>query len=74
MALAAVFALGVGHLFQLRFSLGDVYPPYSTLRTDPLGAKAIYEALAAQPALSVERNLRPLDQLARPAYGAFASA
>ena len=26
---------------------GDVYPPFSTLRADPLGAKALYEK--AQP-------------------------
>ena len=64
--LAAAFALfvaGVVELFQLRFESGDVYPVYSTLRADPLGAAAFYEALADQPGLRVERNLRPLDRL-----------
>ena len=40
-----VLALGYGllHLFALRFAQGDVYPPYSSLRSDPLGKKALYE-------------------------------
>ena len=58
-----VFAAGIVHLFELRFDVGDVYPPYSTLRTDPLGAKAFFESLAALPGLRVERSLRPLSAL-----------
>ena len=69
-AALVAFTLGVVHLFDLRFSLGDVYPPYSTLRADPLGAEVFYEALAAQPALGVERNLRPLNLLGKPPFGA----
>jgi hypothetical protein len=34
---------------------GEVYPPYSTLRSDPLGARALYESLEALPELKVER-------------------
>jgi hypothetical protein len=34
---------------------GEVYPFYSSLRADPLGAKALYDSLAALPELSVER-------------------
>ena len=64
------FAVGVVHLFQLRFSLGDVYPPYSTLRADPLGAEVFFDALAGQPGLGVERNLRPLNLLGKPPFGA----
>ena len=62
----AVFGWGVVHLFELRFAGGDVYPPYSTLRRDPLGSAAFYDALASLPGLSVERNLRPLTSLALP--------
>ncbi len=62
----AVFGWGVIHLFELRFAGGDVYPAYSTLRKDPLGTAAFYDALAALPGLSVERNLRPLVSLALP--------
>ena len=62
----ALFGWGVVELFELRFAAGDVYPPYSTLRNDPLGAAAFYEALDGQPGLRVERNLRPLDRLGKP--------
>ncbi len=34
---------------------GEVYPEYSSLRADPLGAKALYESLAALPELDVSR-------------------
>lgn len=69
LALAVVFAgfgWGIVHLFALRFAGGDVYPAYSTLRQDPLGTAAFYDALAALPGLHVERNLHPLVSLARP--------
>ena len=51
----AGFALGLVWLFQLRFDAGDIYPPYSSLRTDPLGVKAFYEALQNLPGLFVTR-------------------
>ena len=38
--LLVLFGFGVLRLFRLRFETGDVYPPYSSLRSDPLGAKA----------------------------------
>ena len=69
LALAAalvVFGWGIVHLFELRFAGGDVYPAYSTLRRDPLGAAIYHDALAALPGLSVERNLRPLASLGLP--------
>ena len=43
--IAAALAFGVWHLLVLRFETGDVYPAYSTLRTDPLGTKVLYDAL-----------------------------
>jgi hypothetical protein len=39
-------------LFELRFERGDVYPAYSSLRADPLGAMAFYESLEKIPGLS----------------------
>jgi hypothetical protein len=66
LALAALFLYGVAQLFILRYERGDVYPPYSTLRTDPLGAKGLYEALDRLPELSASRNFGPLPRL-RPA-------
>ena len=64
--LAAAFFYGVARLFSLRYERGEVYPPYSTLRTDPLGAKAIHDALAEMPGTSVRRNYRPLPRLRPP--------
>jgi hypothetical protein len=50
------FAVGVVHLFILRFESGDVYPAYSSLRSDPLGTRALYESLENIDSLSVHRN------------------
>jgi hypothetical protein len=52
----AGFGYGLTLLFKLRFESGDVYPPYSSLRSDPLGTKALYESLGNL--VSVERNFR----------------
>ena len=54
---------GLVHLFLLRFQAGDIYPPYSSLRADPLGAKAFYESLTRCPNLSVSRNHQDLTSL-----------
>jgi hypothetical protein len=62
-SVGCLFLAGIVRLFELRFSVGDVYPPYSTLRTDPLGAKAFYASLENLPGMQVERNLRPLHRL-----------
>lgn len=60
----AAFFAGAAHLFMLRYETGDVYPPYSTFRADPLGAKALFEALAKISSTGVERNTRELKKLA----------
>jgi hypothetical protein len=52
----AAFAAGVFQLFKLRFESGDVYPPYSSLRADPLGSMALYESLEKLPGYSVRRD------------------
>ncbi len=61
--LAAGFTWGVWRLFDLRFSSGDIYPQYSSLRADPQGARALFESLGDLPGFTVERNFRQLDQL-----------
>ncbi|MFN2621775.1 MAG: DUF4350 domain-containing protein [Chthoniobacterales bacterium] len=58
----AVFLFGLAHLFTLRFEAGDIYPPYSTLRSDPLGARIFYESLRALPDIAVEQNEKPLSK------------
>jgi len=57
------FASGLTRLFVLRYEIGDVYPPYSSLRADPLGTKAIAEALDNLPGVEVRRNFKPLPKL-----------
>jgi hypothetical protein len=47
---------GVVHLFILRFETGDVYPAYSSLRSDPLGARALYDSLQSFDDIQVRRN------------------
>jgi len=61
----AAFA-GFFRLFELRFEAGDVYPPYSSLRSDPLGTKVLYTALQAASGFTVSRNYQPLDKVAGP--------
>lgn len=59
----AGFAFGIVQLFELRFEAGDVYPPYSSLRADPLGAMAFYESLGKMPGLSVRRDFSASNRL-----------
>lgn len=62
--IATGFVVGLAWLFRLRLSGGDVYPTYSSLRADPLGTRAFYEALVDQPELHVTRWLKPLHLVA----------
>lgn len=64
--LMLLFGFGVWRLFQIRFATGDIYPEYSTLRSDPLGAKAYVESLSAL-GLPVARNYTALNRLRPPA-------
>lgn len=57
------FCYGLARLFTLRYESGDVYPPYSTMRADPLGAKGIFEAIGQLPGVEVRRNFQPLKKL-----------
>lgn len=61
--LTGVFLAGVLRLVALRFEAGDVYPAYSSLRSDPLGTKAYFEALGDIGGLSVLRNYGPPGKL-----------
>jgi hypothetical protein len=57
----AGFLYGLVQLFNLRFESGDNYPPYSSLRADPLGSKALYESLDRL--VAARRHLQPLSRL-----------
>lgn len=63
LACAVLFVAGVVYLFLLRYEGGDVYPPYSSLRADPLGTMALAESLARLPGLGVRRDLSTRNQL-----------
>lgn len=58
--ITALFLYGVITLLIMRFQVGDVYPPYSSYRSDPLGTKAFYEALNLLPGVEAVRNVEPL--------------
>jgi hypothetical protein len=60
---AAVLVLGILELFDLRFQAGDVYPEYSSMRSDPLGTMAFYESLGKLPGLNTRRDLSTISQL-----------
>lgn len=60
---AALFAFGLVELFQLRFAGGDVFPPYSSLRADPLGSMALYESLGKISGVTVRRDFSDNNQL-----------
>ncbi|MEA3421889.1 MAG: DUF4350 domain-containing protein, partial [Acidobacteriota bacterium] len=55
--------MGVVNLFLLRFKAGDVYPAYSSLRSDPLGTRALYESLDNLDNIVARRNYRPLSKI-----------
>ena len=57
----AGFIYGLIHLFHLRFESGDNYPPYSSFRSDPLGAKALFESFDRL--IPAERHVQPLSKL-----------
>jgi hypothetical protein len=57
------FMLGVVKLFLLRFEAGDVYPAYSSLRSDPLGGRAFYKSLENLNEALVSRNFLTVQNL-----------
>lgn len=66
-ALLALLLLGgIARIAVWRYQVGDVYPPLSSLRGDPLGTKVLYDALQHQQAHTVSRNHHPLQRLRQP--------
>ena len=53
--LLIALAWGLEQVAYAPLQTGDSYPPFSSMRSDPLGAKALYESLAALPGLTVNR-------------------
>lgn len=54
---------GLLWLINLRFNTGDVYPRGSSLRSDPMGSKALFQSYTNIVGLNVERNFVPFDQV-----------
>lgn len=65
LVVAAGFLYGLWSLYDLRYSAGDIYPAYSSLRADPLGAMALYESVGQLPEFAVARNFLPIRSLPR---------
>jgi hypothetical protein len=59
---AGFFFYGMTKLLTLRFQKGDVYPPYSSFRSDPLGTKAFFEGLGHLQGVETVRNVEPLQK------------
>jgi len=59
----SAFAMGLVLLFFLRFETGDIYPAYSSYRSDPLGTRALYQSLHRMEEVSCSRNLQSLRRL-----------
>ncbi len=57
------FAGGVAWIFSLLLSSGDLYPPYSTLRADPLGGRVFFESLQALKGREVRRSFAPAEDI-----------
>jgi len=62
-ALLVGFMIALVVLLQARMTRGNVYAPYSSLRVDPLGSKALFEALGLADSYTSERNIEGLERL-----------
>ena len=60
LGMVVLFTLILVRLLFLRYERGDVYPAYSTLRADPLGTRAFYEALQLTGRYQVTRGFASL--------------
>jgi hypothetical protein len=63
LVITALFVYGVTELLIFRFQKGDVYPAYSSYRSDPKGTKAFYEGLGLLPGVETVRNVEPLQNI-----------
>lgn len=56
MAVVAILFYSVISLFELRFDHGDIFPPYSSLRANPLGLSVLYESWSRIPGNTVRQD------------------
>ena len=62
--MAGLFVWGLEQVAVAPLESGEIFPPYSSLRSDPLGTKALYESLEELNDLHVSRLYKPRTQLA----------
>jgi len=61
--LAMLLFIGGWGIYSMRYQGSDIYPYYSSFRSDRMGTKVLYESFNSFPEFKVKRNLRPLDEL-----------
>ena len=61
--LGGIFAAVFINVLEMRIGKGDVFPHYSSYRTDPLGASGLYEAFGRLPGMTVMQNQESLMQI-----------
>ena len=59
----AAIVAGFAALYRLRVGHGDIFPAYSSLRSDPLGTRVFHDSLEALPGLRVTQRFQPLARL-----------
>lgn len=57
LVLVGGFVYWLYFLLQIRFSMGDAYPPYSSFRSDPMGTKALWVSLDELEGIEAVRHL-----------------
>jgi hypothetical protein len=65
LAAAGIFLWGAISLFNRQFASGELYPDFSSMRTDRLGTRLLYDSLARLEGITVERNYLPVEFLQR---------
>ena len=58
LVLSLFFFILLLSIFSNSFKLGNFYPKYSSLRSDPFGTKMLYKSLKKLPGITVKRRLK----------------
>lgn len=61
--LMATFAMLAYSLMQFRIKSGDIFPPYSSMRADPIGTKGLLESFQQLEGMEARRHLARWDRL-----------
>jgi hypothetical protein len=60
--LTVAFAIGLFQIFRIRLVAGDLYPEWSSLRSDPDGTRVLFDSLAATGRVVTVRQYKTLAQ------------